>query len=169
MPPSPLAIDVRVASDDDWPQIWAIFRDVIAAGDSFPFPEDISPKDAKTAWLTGPTATYVAVRDDTIVGSYYLKPNQPGRGAHVCNAGYMVSTRVRAAGIGRSMCAHSFEEARRLGFRAMQYNLVVATNTRAVEAWTAMGFATVGRLPGAFEHADHGFVDALIMYKSLVD
>ena len=112
-------------------------------------------------------ATYVAVEGGEILGTYYIKPNQPGLGAHVCNAGYMVSAMARGKGIGRAMCAHSLQEAVKLGFKAMQYNLVASTNGFAIQLWKDMGFDIIGTLPKAFNHKTKGLSDAHIMYRVL--
>lgn len=118
-------------------------------------------------WLNKPTATYVAELDGAVVGTYTIKPNQPGLGSHVCNCGYMVSAAARGKGIGAAMGEHSQVEAWRLGFLAMQFNLVVSTNEDAVRLWSRLGFEIVGTLPGAFHHSRLGFVDAYVMYKWL--
>ena len=99
------------------------------------------------------------------MGTYYIKANQPGLGSHVCNCGYMVCADARGKGIGRAMCEHSLVEARKLGFKAMQYNLVVSTNRGAIKLWQDLGFDIIGTLPGAFEHRHKGFVDAFVMYQ----
>ncbi len=113
-------------------------------------------------------ATFVATEaDGTILGTYYLRPNQPCLGAHVANAGYVVAEAARGRGVGHALCRHSQEEARRRGFTAMQFNLVVSTNTAGVTAWSRNGFRTIGRLPGAFRHPRLGEVDALVMFKTL--
>ena len=117
--------------------------------------------------MEAPDATFVAVEDDAVMGTYYLRTNQPGLGSHVCNAGYIVGKAARRRGLGRAMCAHSLDEARRRGFRAMQYNLVVVTNEGAVRLWKEMGFAVVGTVPGGFNHKELGYVDAQIMYQEL--
>ena len=110
----------------------------------------------------------VAVDDDgAILGTYYLKPNHEGGGAHVCNCGYMVAEQARGRGVASQLCEHSQAEARRRGFRAMQFNFVVSTNERAVRLWQSLGFQVVGRLPGAFRHPALGFVDALVMFRGL--
>ena len=158
---------IREAVDTDWPALWPILREAFSTGDTYPFPPDMAEDDAHRAWMTVPQATYVAEEDGRIVGTYYLKPNQPGLGAHVCNAGYIVAKAARSRGLGRALCAHSLEEARRLGYRAMQFNLVVATNEQALRLWPEMGFAKVGTLPGAFRHAEYGYVDALVLYQVL--
>lgn len=158
---------IRQAQDTDWPSIWPVLQEAFATGDTYPFPPDIPEQDARRTWMELPRATYVAEEDGAILGTYYLKPNQPGLGSHVCNAGYIVSKAARRRGMGRALCAHSLDEARRLGFRAMQFNLVVATNEGAVRLWKDMGFQVIGTVPGAFHHADLGDVDALIMYQAL--
>ncbi len=159
--------DIRPATADDWPGLWEIFRTVVETGDTYPYAPDTTEEEAKALWIDAVQATYVAVEDGRVVGTYTLKPNQPGLGAHVCNAGYMVAPDARGKGIGRALGAHSLDEARRLGFRAMQYNLVVCTNKGAIRLWKEMGFETVGTISGAFNHATEGYVDALIMYRAL--
>lgn len=159
--------DIRPATPDDWPGLWDIFRAVVATGDTYPYDPGTTEEQAKALWIDAPQATYVAEEAGRVVGTYTLKPNQPALGAHVCNAGYMVAPDARGKGIGRALCAHSLGEARKLGFRAMQYNLVVCTNKGAIRLWTEMGFETVGTLPGAFNHATEGYVDALIMVRTL--
>ena len=159
--------DIRPATSDDWPGIWAIFRDVVETGDTYPYAPDTTEDEAKAIWIDAPQATYVAAGDGKITGTYTLKPNQPGLGSHVCNAGYMVLSSVRGQGLGRALCAHSLDEARRLGYRAMQYNLVVSTNKGAIRLWTEMGFETIGKLPEAFRLASGDYVDALVMSRRL--
>ncbi|WP_291322301.1 GNAT family protein [Desulfonatronospira sp.] len=141
---------------------------VLRAGETYPFPPDITESQAFDVWVQVPVATFVAEYDKkTVVGTYYIKPNQPGLGAHVCNCGYIVTQEARGKGIASRMCRHSQEEAVARGFRAMQYNMVVSTNEVALHIWKKNGFQVVGRLPKAFKHAKHGFVDAFIMYKEL--
>lgn len=160
---------IRRLQDADWPAVWTILEPVFRAGDTYAFPTDIDEDAAYAAWVAVPTATHVAVaRDGEILGTYYMKPNHPGPGSHVCNCGYIVGANARGRGVGSAMCAHSLTAAVELGFRAMQYNLVVATNTGAIRIWEQHGFTTVGRLSGAFHHPQDGFVDALVMYRKLV-
>jgi L-amino acid N-acyltransferase YncA len=159
--------DIRPATPADWPGLWGIFRAVVATGDTYPYGPDTTEEEAKALWIDAPQATYVAVEDGRVIGTYTLKPNQPALGAHVCNAGYMVSPDARRKGIGRALCVHSLDEARKFGFRSMQYNLVVSTNKGAIRLWTEMGFETIGTVPGAFNHATEGYVDALIMVRTL--
>ena len=159
--------EIRAATALDWPGIWEIFHHVVKSGDTYPFAPDSTEDEAKVLWLDNPQATYVGIDGGRVAGTYYLKPNQPTLGAHVCNAGYMVHPDQRGRGGGRALCAHSLEEARRLGFTAMQFNLVLVNNEYAVKLWTDMGFETVGTLTKAFHHATLGPVDALVMYREL--
>lgn len=141
---------------------------VFAAGETYAFPRDMSSDAALREWVEKPVETFVAVSEGELVGTYYLKPNQAGPGSHVCNCGYVVAEAARGRGVASRMCEHSQERARALGFRAMQFNLVVTTNTGAIALWERHGFETVGRLPGAFCSPTAGYVDALVMYKQLV-
>jgi ribosomal protein S18 acetylase RimI-like enzyme len=161
-------IDIRPFVNGDWPAVWASIKPVFRAGETYVYPPDISEEEAYRAWVKVPEATFVAVdNEEKILGTYYLKPNQPGQGAHVCNCGYIVDQEARGRGIASAMCRHSQQEAIDRGFRAMQYNLVVATNEGAVRLWQKHGFDIVGTLPGAFRHPRLGFVDAYVMVKQL--
>jgi ribosomal protein S18 acetylase RimI-like enzyme len=118
-------------------------------------------------WFQAGGHAYVAEDAGQVIGSYLIKPNQPGLGSHIANAAYMVSSAARGSGVGRRMGEHSLADAKRLGFRAMQFNIVVAVNTPAVRLWRSLGFRIVGTLPGVFRHAQHGFVDAYVMFREL--
>ncbi len=162
-------ITIRPVELNDWRDAWKIIEPVFRAGDTYGFPTDITEQQAYEIWIAQPQASYVAVDDARhLLGSYYLKPNQPGQGAHVCNCGYIVAAAARGKGVASAMCEHSQVEAIRLGYRAMQYNLVVSTNGSAVRLWQKHGFNIVGTLSGAFLHPTKGYVDAHIMYKQLV-
>ena len=161
-------IEIRPFVPEDWPSTWRIMEPVFRSGETYPFSPDITEGEAYGVWIEKPAATYVAVdKDDRVLGTYYIKPNQPALGAHVCNCGYIVAEEARGRGIASQMCQHSQTEASSQGFRAMQYNLVVSTNRVAVRLWKTQGFAVVGSLPGAFRHPRLGFVDAYVMYKQL--
>ena len=161
-------ITIRLFTEKDWPAVWEMIEPVFRAGETYAYSPQISEEDAYHAWIEKPAATFVAETEaGELVGTYYLKPNQPALGAHVCNCGYIVAEAARGRGIATEMCEHSQEAARRRGYRAMQYNLVVATNEGAVRLWQKLGFEIVGRLPGAFNHRRLGYVDALVMYKEL--
>lgn len=160
---------IRPYQESDWSTIWPILQQTFAAGDTYTFSPESTEEEIHRAWVDVPAATFVAC-DDTghILGTYFLKPNQPGLGAHVCNCGYVVAPDAQGQGIASRMCEHSQAEAIARGFRAMQFNFVVATNNRAVRLWEKHGFAIVGQLPGAFHHRRLGYVDALVMFKTLV-
>src|ERR1700730_15385512 len=161
---------IQRAEESDWAQIWRLLEPIFRSGETYAFSPEITEMQARRVWIEMPQATYVA-RDrlGAVIGTYFLKPNQPGSGSHVCNCGYVVSDRARGQGVASLMCEHSQREARRLGFRAMQFNLVVSTNEGAVRLWKKLGFDIVGTLPGAFCHPRDGFVDAFIMFKKLED
>ena len=152
--------------DDD--AIWKILEPTLRAGETYPQPRAITREQALAYWWQPAHTIFVAEDNDgRLVGTYYIKPNTGGPGSHVANGGYMTLPEAWGHGVGRALCMHSLDEARRRGFRAMQFNLVIATNARAVHLWQSCGFEIVGRLPGAFEHPVHDFVDALILYQIL--
>jgi ribosomal protein S18 acetylase RimI-like enzyme len=161
-------LNIRPAGDADRQAVWKIFREVVARGDTYVFDPNIPREDALGYWFRADTQTYAAELDGHIVGSYILKANQPGLGSHVANAGFMVSPFARGRGIGRSMAEHCLAEARRCGFDAMQFNFVVSTNDSAVRLWQDLGFKIVGTLPGAFRHAERGYVDVHVMHRWLI-
>ncbi|MGD8368727.1 MAG: GNAT family N-acetyltransferase [Desulfobacterales bacterium] len=157
---------IREAQETDFEQIWPIFREIAAAGDTYAYPRDVSPEEASRLWMSLPRKTYVA-EEGKVLGTYYIKTNHDGPGSHVCNCGYMVAAAARKRGIATAMCEHSQQVARELGYKAMQFNFVASTNRGAVRLWNKLGFQTVGRLPMAFHHPTEGYVDALVMYKWL--
>ena len=160
-------VRIREIAPDEFSLVWPIFQHAVAGGDVFAQSPDTTFEEAQRMWATPPARAFVAERGTTVVGSYMLRPNQPGLGDHVANAGYVVSPEARNQGIARTLCEHSLKTAAEAGFVAMQFNFVVATNASAVHLWESCGFETIGRIPGAFRHARLGFVDALIMYRRL--
>lgn len=158
---------VRAARPDDRDEIWAILEPVVRAGESYTLPRDMAREEALDYWFFGGHEVFVAEEDGQVVGTYFLQANQRGGGSHVANCGYMTAPGARGKGVARTMCAHSLERAKQRGFRAMQFNFVVASNERAVELWKSLGFETVGRLPGAFLHPVKGYTDAYVMYREL--
>jgi len=158
---------LRLAAPSDEDAIWDIFQAVITSGDTYAFDPQMSREEALAYWLRSDTHTYVAERDGKIVGTYILRPNQLGLGGHVANAAFMVAPAARGLGVGRFMGEHCLREARRLGFRAMQFNFVVSTNAPALRLWQQLGFEIVGTLPGAFRHSQLGYVDAYVMFRTL--
>jgi ribosomal protein S18 acetylase RimI-like enzyme len=183
---------IRPATDADRDAVWNIFHNVVAAGDTYALDPNISREDGLAYWFAPGTHTYVAQIDGefvgeadsfpgtarlsptakqshVIAGTYILRPNQSGRGSHVANAGFMVPASVRGQGIGRTMAEHCLSEARRLGFRAMQFNYVISTNIAAIRLWQDLGFEIVGTLANAFSHPNKGYVDVYVMYRSLLE
>lgn len=160
-------MNIRPAENRDADAIWRILEPVIRAGETYALPRDMSREAALRYWRSDTQEAFVAEDGAEIAGTYCFRANQQGGGAHVANCGYMTASRAAGRGIARAMCEHSMELARGRGFRAMQFNFVVATNERAVRLWQSLGFEVVGRLPGAFAHPSRGFVDALVMYRNL--
>ena len=155
------------AQRSDAAAIWGVIGPTIRAGETYALERDMSEADALAYWMGEDRQTFVAEDSGAIVGTYFLRANQAGGGRHVCNCGYMTSASASGRGVGRAMCRHSLEEAKRRGYRAMQFNFVVSSNERAVRLWESLGFQIVGRLPGAFDHPTLGYVDALVMFRAL--
>lgn len=159
-------ITIRPAVPEDFVQIWRIFKRVKDKGDSYIYDHNTSEHDAYDIWF-GNTNPYVAVLDKKIVGSFIIRQNKVGRGSHICNAAYMVDPDYHGQKIGWKMGKFSLEEAKRLGYQAIQFNIVVSTNERAVRLWKSLGFNIVGTLPKAFKHEALGYVDAYVMHQFL--
>ena len=160
-------LTIRPAEPKDEDAIWAIFHEVVQRGDTYTQAPDTSREEAMAFWFAPLNRVFVACQEEEVVGTYILKPNQPGLGSHVANAGYMVRGDTQGQGIGRAMCEHSLEVARQAGFEAMQFNIVISTNTGAVKLWQSMGFKIVGTLPKVFRHTQLGLVDAYVMHRFL--
>ena len=160
-------MNIREATEKDFDNIWPIFNEIVAAGETYAYSPNITKDEAFNIWMRVPRKTFVVDEQYKIFGTYYIKTNQSGPGSHVCNCGYMVSSQARGKGLATSMCKHSQKIALELGYKAMQYNFVASTNEGAVKLWTKLGFETVGRLPKAFKHPSEGYVDALVMFKWL--
>jgi ribosomal protein S18 acetylase RimI-like enzyme len=185
-------IKIRSATTKDHDAIWKIFHEIISAGDTYALDPKMSREEALAYWFRADTQTYVAelhrqsvgeavgfpgtatpsptggMKDQVIVGTYILRPNQSGGGSHVANAAFMVASDAQGCGVGRAMAEHCLNEARRIGFRAMQFNYVISTNTPAIRLWQELGFEIVGTLPGAFRHPEKGYVDVYVMFRSLL-
>lgn len=158
---------IRPATANDAAAIWGIIGPTIRAGETYALDRDMSEADALAYWLGADKAASVAEADGVILGTYHLRANQAGGGRHVANCGYMTGAAATGRGVARAMCLHAIDEAKARGFRAMQFNFVVSSNVRAVGLWRSLGFEIVGRLPGAFDHPAEGFVDVLVMFRTL--
>jgi L-amino acid N-acyltransferase YncA len=158
---------IRPAEPADRDAIWGILEPVIRAGETYTLPRNMPKEEALAYWFGGGHEVFVAEEAGEIAGTYFLCANQRGGGSHVANCGYMTANGATGRGVGRAMCTHSLEWAKNRGFRAMQFNFVISTNERAVRLWLSLGFEVVGRLPEAFAHPARGYVDALVMMRSL--
>ncbi len=170
-----MTIEIRVydRSTDGEDVLWSILEPIIRAGETYAIPTDWDKQTALNYWCDPTHEVFIAIdKDDngnsTVVGTYFLHANQKGNGKHVSNCGYMTASNLQGKGIARTMCAHSLEQAKQRGFRAMQYNFVIKSNERAVKLWQSMGFEIVGTLPGAFNHPRFGYMDVYVMFQSFV-
>ena len=160
-------IEIRKAKLEDQDQIWEIIREVIASGDTYVFSPD-SPKEKMLSYWCGQDKhTYVATIDDKVVGTFVIKDNQPDLGSHIANASYMTSPSATGQGVGKTMGEFSLVEAKRLGYKAMQFNIVISSNQKAVRLWEKLEFKIIGEIPEAFNHKQHGLTNAFIMYRKL--
>lgn len=160
-------LSIRPAKDADRDAIWAIMMPVIRAGATYPLDPDIGREEAFAYWFAPDKQVFVAEDGGEVLGTYYLRPNSTGLADHVANAGYMTHVEARERGIASAMARDSFARAKAAGFRAMQFNLVIASNEQAVRLWQKLGLQVVGRLPQAFRHKRLGLVDALVMHRIL--
>jgi L-amino acid N-acyltransferase YncA len=161
-------VDIREATPDDWPRIYPIYAAVVADGATYAFPEGQTLEEARPWWSEEPPGRVVVAHDgDRVLGSAKMGPNRPGRGSHVATASFMVDPEQRGRGVGRALGEHAVGWARSSGYRAMQFNAVVETNTGAVALWKALGFQVIGTVPEAFDHREHGLVGLHVMFLRL--
>jgi L-amino acid N-acyltransferase YncA len=161
---------VREATGEDWPAIWPIVAATVRAGETYAYDPSLTSEQARELWLSAPPgATVVAVEDDAVLGTARMGPNREGNGAHIGTASFMVAPEARGRGVGRALATHVVDWHRRHGFRGIQFNAVVETNTAAVALWRSLGFTVVGTVPGAFRHPTHGYVGLHVMFLPLTD
>jgi len=160
-------IYIRPSAITDSDACWKILEPIIRAGETYTLPQDLTREQALAYWYAPHHETFVAEENGEIIGTYYLRANQQGGGSHVANCGYVTATWAAGRGVASTMCVHSLKRARELGFRAMQFNIVISTNEAAVHIWQKFGFEIVGLLPKAFRHPQLGYVDAFVMYRQL--
>jgi ribosomal protein S18 acetylase RimI-like enzyme len=161
-------IEIRKATPEDQDQIWDIIRQVIAEGDTYVFSPESSKEKMLAYWIGSDKHTYVATINDTVAGTFIIRDNQPDLGSHIANASFMTSPSAEGQGIGRAMGEFSLVEAKRLGYKAMQFNFVIASNERAIRLWEKLGFKIIGEIPEAFNHKKHGLTNAFIMYRKIL-
>ena len=160
-------MNIRRAVAQDTDAIWRILEPVVRGGETYTLPQDMPREEVLAYWHAPGHDVFVAEDAGELLGTYFLCANQRGGGSHVANCGYITAAGAEGRGVGRTMCVHSLDQARERGFKAMQFNFVVSANERAVHLWQSLGFEIVGRLPVAFQHPVLGFVDALVMYRTL--
>jgi len=161
-------VEIREARHEDWSQIWPFFRDIVADGETYAYPDDLTAEQAEALWNLGHRATaVVAVDGEQVLGAATIGPNRPGRGSHVATASFMVSPAARGRGVGRYLAEYAIRWAADAGYHAMQFNAVVDTNVTAVRLWETLGFETVGIVPEAFDSRTHGLVGLRVMYRRL--
>ena len=160
-------IKITSATSADEERIWALLQPVFSAGDTYAVDPLIDREAAIAYWMEADKTAFILRIEGQAVGTYYIRPNQPGGGAHICNCGFITAPSARGKGVARRMLDHALIEAKQQGYRAMQFNFVLASNQRALAIWQRNGFATIGRIPQAFLHPKQGYVDALILHRSL--
>jgi L-amino acid N-acyltransferase YncA len=161
---------IRPIEERDWAQVYRFFTAIVAAGETYAYPTDLSSAEARDYWVAEPPgATVVAVEGDVVLGSATMGPNRPGRGAHVATASFMVDPDRQGRGAGRALGEHVVAWARRSGYRSIQFNAVVETNRGAVHLWESLGFKILTTVPGAFDHPRHGYVGLHVMFLPLGD
>ncbi|MER5554780.1 GNAT family N-acetyltransferase [Streptomyces sp. NPDC002793] len=160
---------IREATEKDWPAVWPFFHDIVSAGETFTYPVDLGEDLARSWWLLPePNRTVVAVDDaGTVLGTAKMNRNHMGNGSHIASASYMVSPEHSGRGVGRALCVYTVDWASKAGYRAMQFNAVVETNTHAVSLYRSLGFTVIGTLPEGFKHPTEGYVGLHIMHKPL--
>ena len=158
-------VKIRKAKNQDRPDIWTILKPIFRAGETYAIDPDITEEDAVAYWCDGTHTAFVAEQDGRVLGTYYICKNKGGNGAHICNCGFVTHVDAQGKGVARAMLEHSLTTAQKLGFLAMQFNFVLASNTRAVAIWEKYGFKIIGRIPQAFKHPKDGYVEALLMHK----
>jgi L-amino acid N-acyltransferase YncA len=159
---------IRSATDADWPLIWAFFDQIVAAGETYAYPEELTLETARSEWMESPPGhVVVAVEDESVLGSAKMGPNRPGRGAHIATASFMVDPAHGGKGIGRALGSYAVEWGRTEGYQGMQFNAVVETNAVAVHLWQSLGFEILGTVPAAFDSKAHGYVGLHLMYQRL--
>jgi GNAT superfamily N-acetyltransferase len=160
-------------TEGDWPRVWPIFDEIVQAGETYAYPPDLTSEQARALWTSSPPGRTVVLEEvlpaagPTILGSATMGPNRPGRGSHVGTASFMVSSAARGHGVGRALGEHVVQWHRDAGFRAIQFNAVVETNTAAVRLWQSLGFTIIGTVPEAFDSREHGLVGLHVMHLPL--
>jgi len=160
-------VAIRDALPEDWPQIWTFVQPILTAGETYTIDRDLSEDAARSWWMRPGARVLVAVDQGRVVGSAKLTRNFDGPGSHVANGSFLVDPAWAGRGIGRALGEHLLEVARTAGFRAMQFNAVVETNSAAVALWRSLGFEILATVPEAFDHPKLGPVGLHVMHRRL--
>jgi L-amino acid N-acyltransferase YncA len=161
-------MEIRDYTETDWPTIWPIFKEVVAARDTYVYDPDWTSDEARGVWVrTPPGHTVVAEDGARLLGTAHMGPNRPGPGSHVSTASFMVAADARGQGVGRALGEYALDWARSEGYASMQFNAVVESNEAAVRLWKSLGFEIIGTVPEAFEHPVLGRVGLHVMYRRL--
>jgi len=159
---------IRLATDADWPAIWPFFDAIVQEGESYALPLDLTLETGRGWWMERPPGeTVVLEQDGAVLGSAKMGPNRPGYGDHIGTASFMVSPAARGRAVGRALGEYVVAWHRERGYRGIQFNAVVETNTAAVRLWQSLGFEILGTVPGAFRSRAHGYVGLHLMYLAL--
>lgn len=159
-------IRVRNFTEADLPAMTQIWNAIVEDGIAFPQTERLSLEEAQR-FFKGQTYCGVAEWEGQVVGLYILHPNNVGRCGHIGNTSYGVLDDVRGRGIGRALVVDSIEKAREWGFRLLQFNAVVRTNTGAIHLYERLGFQRLGTIPGGFYMKDGYYEDIVLFYLTL--
>ncbi len=161
-----MKLNIRPFAAADLPRMTAIWNGVVEEADAFPQQEKLTPEQAEP-FFSGQSLTAVAECGGRIVGLYILHPNNIGRCGHLANASYAVDGSARGMHVGEQLVRHSLEAGKQLGFRVLQFNAVVCSNTAAVALYRKLGFVELGTVPGGFRRADGSFEDIMLFYRTL--
>ncbi len=163
-----MSLEITIATERDFTLIWPIFQSIVKGGDTYVYSADITEEDAKKVWFAPNFQTFIARVDGKVVGAYVIRPNHRDLGSHISNAAYFVAPEFRGRGFAKQMAEHSFAEAKKQGYKAMQFNYVISTNEVAVKLWQSLGFKIIGTVPAAHDHKKLGrLVDIHIMHRPL--
>ena len=162
-----MEINIRAAKTEDLEAVWQMWKVIMSQKIYFPYDDTYTKKDIENSWINFNNHVFVAVKEKEIVGAYIIKDNQPGYGKHIANASYLVKTNQRGQGIGHQLCKHSLKMAKEIGYRGMQFNIVVSTNKSAIKTWLDFGFEIIGTVPEGFYHVEKGYVDTHIFFRKL--
>ena len=159
---------IRPATEDDWPRIWPFFREIVRAGETYAFPENLTLETGRGWWMEQPPGLTVVLEEGgRVLGTAKMGPNRPSRGDHVGTASFLVDPAASGRGIGRALATYVVDWHRTQGYAGIQFNAVVETNAAAVHLWRSVGFEVIGTVPGAFRSARHGRVGLHVMYRGL--